>query len=179
VATFVEAGGQKINEITADTTYAMQNVDFNATAKQGARARSLRVPCDSSRPPQCASQPGVPFGDDSVGDRGGQRSDGPLRSGRIEVNNVRLVSGDQSIAADASSARTARRCAWTRATSTWQVSEPAAGRPADDRPVHGNRDRVGPTARRACRRFHAVAWRVPRLHVRVVRRNRSTTRSGA
>ena len=36
-ATFLHVGGQQVNELTADTTYTQQKLDFDATAKQGIR----------------------------------------------------------------------------------------------------------------------------------------------
>jgi len=36
-ATFLRVGGQEVNELTADTTYTRQKLDFDATAKQGVR----------------------------------------------------------------------------------------------------------------------------------------------
>jgi cytoskeletal protein CcmA (bactofilin family) len=36
-ATFLQVGGQRVNELTADTTYTQQKLDFDATAKQGVR----------------------------------------------------------------------------------------------------------------------------------------------
>jgi autotransporter translocation and assembly factor TamB len=36
-ATFLKVGGQEVNELTADTTYTQQKLDFDATAKQGVR----------------------------------------------------------------------------------------------------------------------------------------------
>ena len=36
-ATFLHVGGQQVNELTADTTYTQQKLDFDATAKQGMR----------------------------------------------------------------------------------------------------------------------------------------------
>ena len=36
-ATFLKVGGQEVNELTADTTYTHQKLEFDATAKQGVR----------------------------------------------------------------------------------------------------------------------------------------------
>src|SRR5439155_26862160 len=36
-ATFLQLGGQQINELIADTTYTQQKLDFNTVAKQGLR----------------------------------------------------------------------------------------------------------------------------------------------
>jgi TamB, inner membrane protein subunit of TAM complex len=36
-ATFLQVGGQQVNELTADTTYTQQKLDFDAMAKQGMR----------------------------------------------------------------------------------------------------------------------------------------------
>jgi translocation-and-assembly-module (TAM) inner membrane subunit TamB-like protein len=36
-ATFLKVGGQEVNELTADTTYTQQKLDFDAMAKQGVR----------------------------------------------------------------------------------------------------------------------------------------------
>jgi len=39
-ATFLKVAGQEVNELTADTTYSQQKLDFDATAKQGLRQLS-------------------------------------------------------------------------------------------------------------------------------------------
>jgi hypothetical protein len=39
-ATFLQIGGQQVNELVADTTYHQQKLDFNAVAKQGVRQLS-------------------------------------------------------------------------------------------------------------------------------------------
>ena len=39
-ATFLHVGGQDVNELTADTTYRQQKLDFDAMAKQGVRQLS-------------------------------------------------------------------------------------------------------------------------------------------
>jgi translocation-and-assembly-module (TAM) inner membrane subunit TamB-like protein/AsmA-like protein len=39
-ATFLQVAGQQVNELTADTTYARQKLDFDAVAKQGVRQLS-------------------------------------------------------------------------------------------------------------------------------------------
>jgi hypothetical protein len=102
MATFLEVGGQRITELTADTTYAESKLEFNATAQEGPRqlsaAGSLVLHPDhqevhvgelalQSEMIRWASMPGteatVRYGND-----------------RIEVDNLRLASGDQRIEAD-------------------------------------------------------------------------------
>jgi hypothetical protein len=102
LATFLEVGGQKINEVAVDATYAMDAVEFNATAKQEARelqaAGSLLLHPDHqevhvkslalrSEMIQWATAPG---------------SEATIQYGgkRIEIEDLQLVSGDQTIAAD-------------------------------------------------------------------------------
>ena len=101
VATFVEVRGQRLNEITADTTYSRSRLEFNAVAKQDARElaavgdvvvhpdhHEIHVNDLALRTEQIEwrTEPGssatVLYGGD-----------------RIEVQNLRLASGDQRIQA--------------------------------------------------------------------------------
>ena len=104
VATFLEVGGQRINELTADTTYGMDTIGFTATAKQGVRelqaggsvtlhadhqevhVRNLALRTEGI---QWATAPGseatVQYG-----------------AGRVRVNDLTLINGDQRINADGS-----------------------------------------------------------------------------
>jgi len=101
-ATFLEISGQKINELTADTTYSQSRLDFKGTAKEGVRQLAaggwviihpdhheihigdlaLKSEQIEWRTPAGTSA-AVQYGKD-----------------RIEVENVQLVSGDQRLTAD-------------------------------------------------------------------------------
>ena len=102
LATFVEVGGQMINEVKAETAYAMDTLEFSGTAKEGVRElqaggsvlihpdhQEVQVTSLSLRSEmiQWTTTPG---------------STATIQYGRnrVEMQNVRLVSGDQSIAAD-------------------------------------------------------------------------------
>ena len=101
-ATFLEIGGQQITELAADVTYANDNIQFKATAQEGVRQLGaagtvtlhpdhqefhLRDLALQSEMIRWTSDPGaettVRYGND-----------------RIEIDNLRLVSGDQRIEAD-------------------------------------------------------------------------------
>lgn len=101
-ATFLELAGQRVNELTAETTYSMDRLEFNATAQQELRqleaAGSVVLHPDHqevhignlalrSEMIQWNTQPG---------------SEAVVRygQGRIAVRNFTLLSGDQRITAD-------------------------------------------------------------------------------
>ncbi len=101
-ATFVEVGGQKINELTAETTYARSRIDFKAVAQQGIRElaaggavilhpdhQEIHVSDLTLRAEQIEWR--TPAGTPSTIQYG---------NGRIQVDNLQLVSGDQRIVAN-------------------------------------------------------------------------------
>jgi len=101
-ATFLQVGGQKINQLFADVTYGQSKVYFSATAKQEQRQldaggtvilhpdhQEIHLPDLILRSQQIewrtapGSEPAIQYGKD-----------------RIAVNNMQLVSGDQRIIAN-------------------------------------------------------------------------------
>jgi autotransporter translocation and assembly factor TamB len=101
-ATFVSVGGQNINELTAKTDYADKRLDFDATAKQPQRALaaagSLLLHPEHQevhlRSLGLQSQ-GVQWQTPSGADATVQ-----YRGETVTVDGLRLVNGDQEIAAD-------------------------------------------------------------------------------
>lgn len=101
-ATFIEIGGQRIAELTADTKYAGSRLDFTATAKEGARelgaGGSVVLHPDHRE---------IHIGDlalrsEKVEWRLAPGTEAAVQYGekRIEVQNLRLVTGEQRIEAD-------------------------------------------------------------------------------
>ena len=100
-ATFLQLAGQQVNSLAADTTYAQQKLDFKATAKQGVRQldadgsaiihtdhREVHLGSLALKTEKIvwttdpASHPTVQYG-----------------NSRVEVDDIKLVSGDQHIEA--------------------------------------------------------------------------------
>jgi hypothetical protein len=101
-ATFLEVGGQRINEIAADTSYSQSRLDFKATAQQGVRqfaaGGSVILHPDHQE---------IHIGDfavraEQIEWRTAPGSEATVRYGRdrIEIAGLELVNGDQRIAAD-------------------------------------------------------------------------------
>lgn len=102
MATFLEIGGQRVNELTADTTYTQHQLDFDATAQQGVRQltaggtaifhpdhREIHVKNVALQAEQIRweSEPGTEARIQYATDR-------------LAVENVRLTSGNQRIVAN-------------------------------------------------------------------------------
>jgi autotransporter translocation and assembly factor TamB len=101
-ATFLEVGGQKITELTADTTYAMSQVDFNATAKEGVRELSAQGRALLHTDHQEVHLQGFALQSEMIRWASAPGTETTVRYGnnRVEVDNLRLVNGDQRIEAD-------------------------------------------------------------------------------
>jgi hypothetical protein len=101
-ATFLEIGGQKINQLTADTTYAKSQLDFKAVAQQEMRqlaaGGSVLIHADH----QEIHVADLALRSEQIEWRAAPQSPATIRYGRdrIEVNNLDLVNGDQRIHAD-------------------------------------------------------------------------------
>ena len=100
-ATFVEIGGQKINELAADTTYSQSRLDFKGTAKEGARQLAgggwVLLHPDHQE---------IHIGDlalrsEQIEWRTPEGSAAAIRyaKDRVQVENLRLMNGDQHITA--------------------------------------------------------------------------------
>ena len=101
-ATFVQVAGQKINELTAETTYDGSTLNFNATAKEGVRELTASGAAIFHPEHQEIRVKNLGFRAQDVEWRTETGSEATLQYGRdqVVVKNVRLVSGEQRIAAD-------------------------------------------------------------------------------
>ena len=101
-ATFLEIGGQKINELTAETTYSESRLDFKGVAQEGRRELAaggwLILHPDHHE---------VHIGDLALRSEqiewrtpAGTSAAVRYQTNRVEVQNLRLVNGEQTIAAD-------------------------------------------------------------------------------
>jgi autotransporter translocation and assembly factor TamB len=100
-ATFVTAGGQEINELAAKTTYADNQVTFNATAKQP--KRTLTADGAVAMRPEAQEIHLQNLVLDTQGLRWNLAPDSPATiqygADQVAVKDVRLVSGAQTISA--------------------------------------------------------------------------------
>jgi uncharacterized protein involved in outer membrane biogenesis len=101
-ATFLEIGGQRINELTANTTYSQQRLQFDAVAQQG--MRQLAAAGEAVLHPDHSEVhlKDLALRAEQVEWRTAAGTEAAVRYGRdrIEVDNLQLVSGDQRIQAD-------------------------------------------------------------------------------
>jgi autotransporter translocation and assembly factor TamB len=115
-ATFLQVAGQQVNQVTADTTYAKQQLNFDATAKQGVRQLtaqgsallhtdhdevhigSLALQTEVPPPPKGSPQPPEPK---PIVWRTEPSSHPTIQYGndRVVVDDIALVNGDQRIEA--------------------------------------------------------------------------------
>jgi translocation and assembly module TamB len=118
-ATFLQIGGQQINEVTADTTYTNQKLDFDATAKQGVRQLtaqgsallhtdhnevhigSLALQTDVLPPPRGTQQAQPSREPRQIVWRTEPTSHPTVQYGnnRVVIDDIALVNGDQRIEA--------------------------------------------------------------------------------
>jgi len=98
-ATFVEAGGLQINALTATTTYEKQRVEFKANVKEKTRELDATGSVILHPDHQEIHLPELAIRTQGVEWRTVAGSDATIQYGasRIELENVRLASGDQSI----------------------------------------------------------------------------------
>ncbi len=103
-ATFVKIGALELNEVTATTTYQNTQLDFDATAKQQDREVIARGDVIFHPDHQEIHLPSLAVRTQGIEWRTAPGSAAAVRYGndRIEVQNLTLVSGDQTI--DASGA---------------------------------------------------------------------------
>jgi autotransporter translocation and assembly factor TamB len=101
-ATFVEIAGQMVNDLTADTTYSQGKLDFNGVARHA--MRELAASGNAILHPDHQE---VHLGDlalraEKVEWRSAPGSEAAIQygKGRLAVEDLRLVSGDQRIDAD-------------------------------------------------------------------------------
>jgi hypothetical protein len=101
-ATFLQVGGQKINQLLADVTYGQSKVYFAATAKQEQRQLDAGGTVVLHPDHQEIHLPDLAIKTQQIEWRTPAGSEAAVRYGkdRIAVNNLQLVSGDQRITAD-------------------------------------------------------------------------------
>jgi translocation and assembly module TamB len=97
--TFLEVGGQTISALTADTTYAMQALQFNATAKEGMRELQAGGRAVFHADHQEIHLADVALRSEQIQWRTAPGSEATVNYAkeRIVVENLQLVSGDQRI----------------------------------------------------------------------------------
>jgi hypothetical protein len=100
--TFLEIGGQKVNELTADTTYAMKALQFNGTAKEGVRELQAAGRAVFHPDHQEVHLSNISLRAEQVQWQTAPGSEATVNyaKGRIAVEKLQLVSGDQSILAE-------------------------------------------------------------------------------
>jgi autotransporter translocation and assembly factor TamB len=98
-ATFVAAGGLQINSITATTTYADQKIDFQTSIKEQTRELDAAGRVILHPDHQEVHLPSFAVRTQGVEWRSAQGSNATVKysAGRVELENVKLVSGDQSL----------------------------------------------------------------------------------
>jgi autotransporter translocation and assembly factor TamB len=102
VATFLEVGGQKISELSADTTYAMKELQFNATAREGMRELQAGGRAVLHPEHQEIHVSNIALRAEQVQWQTAPGSEATINYARerVAVENLQLVSGDQRITAD-------------------------------------------------------------------------------
>jgi len=101
-ATFLEIGGQKINEVTADTTYSKSRLDFKGVAKEGRRELTAGGSLLLHPDHQEIHVDSLALRSEQIEWRTPEGASADVRYGsnRIEVKNLQLVNADQRITAD-------------------------------------------------------------------------------
>jgi hypothetical protein len=101
-ATFVEIGGQQINELTADTTYRQSRLEFKAVAQQGARELGAGGSAVFHPDHQEIHLADLSLRAEQIQWSMAAGSEARVRYGqdRIEIDNLRLASGEQRLEAD-------------------------------------------------------------------------------
>jgi autotransporter translocation and assembly factor TamB len=100
--TFLEVGGQQISELTADTTYAMSALQFNATAKEGMRELQAAGKAVFQPDAHQIHLSNIALRSEQIQWATAPGSAATVQYGKeqIAVQNLQLVSGDQRISAD-------------------------------------------------------------------------------
>jgi hypothetical protein len=101
-ATFITVAGQNINEMDATTTYNQKQVDFEATVRQPARSATAAGSVALHPDHQEIHLRALAMTSQGVQWQTAPDSEAAIRyaTDGIEVNNLKLVSGDQAVAAD-------------------------------------------------------------------------------
>ena len=101
-AAFLEVGGQRITELTANTTYDGHTLDFDAKAQEGVRHLGAAGSVVFHPDHQEVHLGNLALRSEKIEWRSEPGSEAAVQYGsdRIAVQNVRLVSGDQRIEAD-------------------------------------------------------------------------------
>lgn len=101
-ATFLEIGGQRINQLTADTSFAQSRLDFKAVAQQDVRQLAAGGSVILHPDHQEIHVDDLAVRAEQIEWRTAPGSAGTIRygGGRIEVASLQLVNGDQRIHAD-------------------------------------------------------------------------------
>jgi hypothetical protein len=102
MVTFLEVGGQKITELTADTTYSQSMLEFNATAQEGMRELTAGGAATFHPDHQEVHLNNLALKAEQIQWQTVPGTETTVRYGnnRIEIDNLRLTSGDQRIEAD-------------------------------------------------------------------------------
>jgi hypothetical protein len=100
-ATFLEIGGQKINELAADTTYAQSRLDFKGTAKEGMRQLAAGGWVLLHPDHQEFHIGDLALRSEQIEWRTPEGSAAAIRyaKDRVQVENLHLINGDQQITA--------------------------------------------------------------------------------
>ncbi len=101
-ATFLEIGGQKINELTADTTYSQSRLAFNGVAKEGPRELAAGGSLLLHPDHQEIHVDSLALRSEQIAWRTPEGASAAVRYGnnRVEVKGLQLVNADQRISAD-------------------------------------------------------------------------------
>jgi autotransporter translocation and assembly factor TamB len=102
VATFLEVRGQTISELTADATYSIKELQFDATAKEGVRELQAAGRAVFHPDHQEIHLSDIALRSEQIQWQTAPGSESTVNyaSDRIAVKNVQLISGDQHISAD-------------------------------------------------------------------------------
>jgi hypothetical protein len=102
MATFLEVGGQKINQLTADTTYADSQLDFKAMAQQETRQLAAGGSVLLHPDHQEIHVADLALRSEQIEWRKAPETAATIQYGRdrIEIDNLTLINGDQRIHAD-------------------------------------------------------------------------------
>jgi hypothetical protein len=100
-ATFLQVAGQQVNELTADTTYTQQKLDFDATAKQGVRQLTAAGSALLHTDHREVHVGNLALQSENVVWRTDPASHPTIQYGnnRIEIDDIKLVNADQRIEA--------------------------------------------------------------------------------
>jgi autotransporter translocation and assembly factor TamB len=103
-ATFLEVAGQRVRELTADTTYSQSKLQFNAVAQEGVRQLAAEGSAVFHPDHQEIHLGNLALRAEQIEWRTAPGTQAAIRYGgnRIGVENLQLVSGDQRLEAEGS-----------------------------------------------------------------------------